>query len=76
MKTHIQNMDIKRRLYQRRLTESFMRIRSDERGMGTIEIVLILAVLVGLALLFKDYAVGLFDKIKAKIDTDATSIIK
>ncbi|MBS7528240.1 hypothetical protein KHM83_16245 [Fusibacter paucivorans] len=74
MKTHIQNVDIKRRMYQRRLMESFMRIRSDDRGVGTIEIVIILAVLVGLALLFRNFAKKIFDGYVTTIDTDATKI--
>lgn len=35
----------------------------NEKGMGTIEIVIIIAVLIGLAFLFKTFAVDFFTKI-------------
>lgn len=38
-----------------------------ERGMGTIEIVIIIAVLIGLAFLFKSFAVGFFNEIASGI---------
>lgn len=40
----------------------------DEKGMGTIEIVILIAVLIGLAFLFRAFAVGFF--------TDLTEGIK
>lgn len=47
---------------------------SEEDGMGTIEIVIILAVLVGLAFLFHAFANEFFssvtDKVKTKSDVD------
>ncbi|MBE7066254.1 MAG: hypothetical protein E7385_01745 [Ruminococcaceae bacterium] len=59
----------------RLLSKSFYkRIMYDESGMGTIEVIIIIAVLVALALIFRtfimDLASGIFDKIKDK--TDAT----
>lgn len=35
--------------------EMLKRLATEEDGMGTVEIVLIIAVLIGLALLFKDF---------------------
>lgn len=44
----------------------------DKQGMGTVEIIIIVAVLVALALLFKtfilDMSSDIFDKIKSKTD--------
>ena len=46
----------------------------DESGMGTLEVIIIIAVLVALALVFRNFIMDMagmiFDKIKAK--TDAT----
>lgn len=39
------------------------RFYKNEKGMGTIEIVIIIAVLIGLAFLFKTFAVDFFTKI-------------
>lgn len=38
-------------------------ILKDEKGMGTIEIVILIAVLIGLAFLFRTFAVGFFTDI-------------
>lgn len=50
---------------------SFLR---DDSGMGTLEVIIIIAVLVALALVFRNFIMDMagviFDKIKAK--TDAT----
>lgn len=40
-----------------------MKLLKDKRGFGTIEIVIILAILVGIALLFKTQITGLVTKI-------------
>lgn len=45
-----------------------LNIFKDEKGMGTIEIVILIAVLIGLAFLFRAFAVGFF--------TDLTEGIK
>ena len=47
----------------------------DERGVGTIEIIIILAVLVGLALLFKTFAVDLFNSFANQINVDTIDIM-
>jgi Flp pilus assembly pilin Flp len=46
----------------------------DESGLGTVEMVLILAVLVGIALIFREYIFGFVSDIMANImggDVDA-----
>ena len=45
------------------------------QGMGTIEVVIIVAVLVALALIFKDFIIGLAQNIFEKIQANATSAV-
>lgn len=42
-------------------------ISNDEKGMGTIEIVIIIAVLIGLAFLFRTFAMEFFAELTAGI---------
>ncbi len=53
------------------------KLKDDTKAMGTIEVVLIVAILVALALLFKgfieEYADGIFSKIKDKTDNAFTN---
>ena len=55
------------------LKNSMKRLRKEERGMGVIEIVLIILVLVGLALVFKNQisgvANGVYDSIKSQVNS-------
>lgn len=46
----------------------------DERGIGTIEIILILVVLVALVLLFKGQILGLVDSIFGHINSSVNEI--
>lgn len=54
------------------MKEKIKELIKDESGMGVIEVVLIIVVLVGLALVFKNQinaiASGLYDSIKDQID--------
>ena len=55
-----------------------MKIKSiiyDKKGMGTIEVVIIIAVLVALALIFKDFIIDLAQDIFKKIESNATSAV-
>ena len=52
--------------------KSFMR---DESGMGTVEVILIMVVLIGLVVLFKKQLNDLAKKIFKKISSDSNSII-
>ena len=47
----------------------------DRKGMGTVEVVIIVAVLVALALLFKDFIIVLAEDIFDKIETSGNSAI-
>lgn len=57
-----------------RFTGSMRSFLRDDSGMGTLEVIIIIAVLVALALVFRNFIMDMagviFDKIKAK--TDAT----
>lgn len=48
----------------------------EEEGIGTIEIVLIAVVLIGLVLLFKEQIMELFRRIMTKISVDTDSILE
>ena len=58
----------------RRLPSLAKKLMKDDSGMGTLEIIIIIAVLVELALVFRNFIMDMegmiYDKIKAK--TDAT----
>ena len=56
------------------IKESFMEELEDDSGMGTIEVVLILVVLIALVLIFKDRIIGLLGDVFDQIDTDASSV--
>ncbi|MGN8817339.1 Flp1 family type IVb pilin [Oribacterium sp. HCP28S3_H8] len=47
---------------------------SDESGIGTIEVVLILIVLIALVAIFKRYIVGLLNTIVEQIDSAASDV--
>ncbi|MBP3965783.1 Flp1 family type IVb pilin [Paenibacillus lignilyticus] len=46
----------------------------DEEGLGTLEIVLIIAVVIILALLFKDWIIALMEKLMGDADDKANEI--
>lgn len=48
---------------------------NDESGMGTVEIILIIVVLIGLVIIFKKQINDLVTKIFKKITTDSNKII-
>ncbi len=52
-------------------TKNLMKKVKEEDGMGTIEIVIIIAVLVALALLFHAFATGFFNKISSGIENNS-----
>ncbi len=48
---------------------------SDESGMGTVEVILIIVVLIGLVVIFKKQLNDLVKKVFQKITSDSNSII-
>lgn len=51
-----------------------MKIWYEEDGIGTLELVLIIAVIIILALLFKDWIIELAQKLMGKADNEASQI--
>ena len=47
----------------------------DETGMGTVEIILIMVVLIGLVIIFKKQLNDLVKKVFQKINSDSNSIV-
>jgi uncharacterized membrane protein YdfJ with MMPL/SSD domain len=48
---------------------------TDKRGINTVEIIIILAVFIGLILLFKDYITEFIQKVLSTINRDTDSIL-
>lgn len=57
----------------KKIKDRFLSVLKDESGMGVVEVVLIILVLVGLALVFKNQitsiANGIYGSIKAQINS-------
>ena len=51
-----------------KLTNKLMKLASDSRGIGTIEMVLLIVVILGILVLFRDYIQALIATIFSKID--------
>lgn len=51
------------------------KIRNDQRGIGIVEIILILVVLIALVVLFRDQIYGLVNNLFGNINRDSQSII-
>ena len=49
-------------------------LKDDESGMGTIEVILIIVVLIGLVIVFKKEIGGLVQDVIAKIKADAQTV--
>lgn len=52
------------------------RFIKEEDGLGTVEIVLLIAILVGVALLFKGKITEIVEKMLKKLDKSATDAMK
>lgn len=52
---------------------SFLR---EEEGMGTVEIILIIVVLIGLVIIFKTQLRSLVEKVFEKITTDSNTVME
>lgn len=57
------------------IKNTMLRLWRDENGMGTVEVVLIIVVLVGLVLIFQEQIKGLVETIFGKITDDTNTII-
>jgi Flp pilus assembly pilin Flp len=54
---------------------ALQRFWADESGMGTVEVILIIVVLIGLVIIFKKQINDLVNKIFKKITSDSNQII-
>lgn len=54
--------------------QEFKNFLSEEDGMGVVEVILIIVILISLALLFKEQITDLVDKILKKITTQAGKV--
>ncbi|SDS19921.1 Putative Flagellin, Flp1-like, domain [Paenibacillaceae bacterium GAS479] len=52
------------------------RFSKSEEGLGTLEIILIIAVIIIIALLFKDWIIGLVNNLMGKADDQANTIFE
>ena len=51
----------------------FMNLMQDEEGLGTLEIILIIVVLIGIAILFRDRITGFVENILDRIGDEIDS---
>lgn len=65
---------IKKNTYMKKITNLLKQYVEDEEGVGVIEVVLILVVLIGLVLVFKDKISTLLNNVFTKINTSANEL--
>ncbi len=70
----IEVMKIKRKGVKRYVHDKVKDYVQDENGAGVIELVLILVVLIGFVVIFKDRIKELLDNVYAKINSQANSL--
>lgn len=56
------------------IAEKFSGAGNDNRGIGVVEVILILVVLIGLVVIFRDQLTGLVNQIFGRIAEDANSL--
>lgn len=56
------------------LQNEFRKFRKDDRGLGTVEVILITIVVIGLVVLFKDSIYDLVETLTESMKNQATSI--
>ena len=64
---------LKRRKDER--LKGFRNFLQEEEGMGTVEIILIIVVLIGLVIIFKTQLRSLVEKVFEKITTDSNTVM-
>ena len=64
-----------KRQKENRLT-GFRNFLREEEGMGTVEIILIIVVLIGLVIIFKTQLRSLVEKVFEKITTDSNTVME
>ena len=56
--------------------KGFRNFLREEEGMGTVEIILIIVVLIGLVIIFKTQLRSLVEKVFEKITTDSNTVME
>ena len=64
----------KEEIWQTRIIRYSSRILTEERGIGVVEVILILVVLIGLVLIFKSQLTSLVQNIFQKITSESAGI--
>lgn len=57
-----------------KIRKAIKRFWREEKGLGTLEIILIIAVVIIIALLFKDWIIELVERLMGKADDQADKI--
>ena len=57
-----------------KIRDCFREAAGDDRGIGVVEVILILVVLIGLVVIFKEQLTGIVESIFGRIADDAGSI--
>lgn len=58
----------------KKLAQGIRSFWKEEEGLGTLEIILIIAVVIIIALLFKDWVIELVERLMGKADDEAEKI--
>ena len=58
----------------RRIRGSFVSIEDDDRGIGVVEVILIMVVLIGLVVIFRDQLTNIINGIFGRITEDVNAI--
>ncbi len=58
----------------RRIRDSFVSIEDDDRGIGVVEVILIMVVLIGLVVIFRDQLTNIINGIFGRITEDVNAI--
>ena len=75
MKTAVkENKKNKMAVLCRKVKENIKNLLQDEDGMGVVEIVLIIVVLIGLVIIFKSQITALVNKLLSKMSSQANKI--
>ena len=69
-----ENKKIKMAVLCRKVKENIKNFWQDEDGMGVVEIVLIIVVLIGLVIIFKSQITALVNKLLSKMSSQANKI--
>ncbi len=68
------NVISKAKAFGKRAADNVKQFLSDESGMGTVEVILIIVVLIGLVIVFKKEIDGLVKEIFKTINSDAAKV--